>query len=141
LKHRKHPLQRFDRGGVPIVSDRGFHRATSAEQPLLEPTEAIYLHHFPYREEGVTRRRLALLCGSDESGRTRVQEGDIAADGMVPRFQTLDAVYRGDWAQVRNYRFDGEFSVARPIPWTSLAAPADLVIRRWYADAAAEGRP
>jgi Glycosyl transferase family 2 len=141
LKHRKHPLQRYDRGGVPILSDRGFHRATSAEQPLLEPTEAVYLHHFPYREEGVTRRRLALLCGSDESGRTRVQEGDIAADGMVPRFQTLDAVYRGDWDQVRNYRFDGEFSVARPIPWTTLAAPEDLVIRRWYADAAAEGRP
>ncbi|HEY5011750.1 MAG TPA: glycosyltransferase family 2 protein [Acidimicrobiia bacterium] len=140
LRHRKHPLQRFDRGGTPIVSDRGFHRATSAERPLLEPTEAIYLHHFPYRDQQVTRRRLALLCSTDETGRTRVQEGDDAADGMVPRFETLDAVYRGDWDRVRNYRFDGEHSVARPVPWTSLAGPEDVAVRRWYATESAEGR-
>jgi hypothetical protein len=143
LKHRKHPLQRFDRGGKPIISDRGFHRATSEERPLLEPTAAIYLHHFPYRDEQVTRRRLARLCGSDENGRTRVQEGDDAADGMVPRFQTLDAVYRNDWDNVRNYRFDGEFSVARPIPWTTLAGRDDLEVRRWYETerATESGRP
>jgi hypothetical protein len=141
LKHRKHPLQRFDRGGPPIICDRGFHQASSAERPLLEPAEALYLHHFPYREESVTRRRLAMLCGTDESGRTRVQEGDDAADGMVPRFETLDAVYRGDWDHVRNYRFDGEFSIAKPIPWTTLARPEDLAVRRWYAAEPAEGRP
>ena len=141
LKHRKHPLQRFDRDAPPIICDRGFHRAASAERPLLEPTEAIYLHHFPYRDEAVTRRRLALLCGSDETGRTRVQEGDDAADGMVPRFQTLDAVYRGDWDEVRNYRFDGEFSTARPIPWTTLAAPRDLAVRRWYESTQSETTP
>jgi hypothetical protein len=134
LKHRKHSLQRFDRGGVPIFSDRGFHRATSEECPLIEPVEAIYLHHFPYRAEDVTRRRLARLCGTDEHGNTRVQEGDDAADGMVPRFQTLDAVYRGDWANVRNYRFDGEFTVARPIAWSQLANPDDLAVKRWYTD-------
>jgi hypothetical protein len=137
LKHRKHSLQRFDRGAPAIISNRGFHRATSSVRPLLEPTEAIYLHHFPYRDEQVTRRRLALLCGTDESGRTRVQAGDDAADGMVPRFETLDAVYRGDWDAVRNYRFDGEFSVARPVPWTSLAGADDLTVRRWYVEPAA----
>jgi glycosyltransferase involved in cell wall biosynthesis len=141
LKHRKHPLQRFDRRGAQIICDRGFHRATSAERPLIEPTEAIYLHHFPYRDPHVTRRRLAMLCGTDETGRTRVQEGDDAADGMVPRFETLDAVYRGDWEHVRNYRFDGEFSVARPVPWTQLAGPEDLPVRRWYTTEGAEGRP
>jgi hypothetical protein len=134
LKHRKHSLQRYDRGGIEILSDRGFHRATSAEVPLLEPLEAIYLHHFPYREEDVTRRRLALLCGTDADGNTRVREGDDAADGMVPRFQTLDAVYRGDWGSVRNYRFDGEFTVASPIEWSTLAPPEDLVVARWYRD-------
>jgi hypothetical protein len=63
-----------------------------------------------------------------------VQAGDDAADGMVPRFETLDAVYRGDWDAVRNYRFDGEFSVARPVPWTSLAGADDLPVRRWYVE-------
>jgi hypothetical protein len=134
-RHRKHPLQRFDRHGLPIICDRGFHRATSDERPLLEPTDAVFLHHFPYREETFTRRRLETLCANDAAGRTRVQEGDDAADGMVPRFQTLDAVYRQDWDQVRNYRIDGEFSVARPIAWTDLATPADLEIKRWYTTA------
>jgi hypothetical protein len=139
--HRKHPLQRFDRDGAPIVCDRGFHRAVSEERPLREPPEAIWLHHFPYREEQVTRRRLALLCGTDETGATRVDENDDAADGMIPRFQTLDAVYRGDWEHVRNYRPDGEFSVARPVPWTSLAPPADAPVPRWYtADELASAR-
>jgi len=132
LRHRKHSLQRFDRGAPEIICDRGFHRAHSSVEPLREPTEAIYLHHFPYREPDVTRRRLALLCGTDESGATRVRPGDDAADGMVPRFQTLDAVYRGDWDQVRNYRFDGEFSVARPVPWETLAGARDAGFARWY---------
>jgi hypothetical protein len=132
LNHRKHPLQRFDRAGPPIFADRGFHRASSEERPLREPTEAVYVHHFPYREQDVTRRRLALLCGTDETGRTRVLEDDDAADGMVPRFETLDAVYAGDWARVRNYRFDGDTSVANPVAWASLAGPADVEYKRWY---------
>ena len=133
-RHRKHSLQRFDRNGPPIVCDRGFHRATCSDRPLVEPMEAIYLHHFPYRDPVVTRRRLARLCGTDENGRTRVRDGDDAADGMVPRFHTLDAVYRGDWDAVRNYRVDGAFSVARPVRWDQLATPQDVVVPRWYTD-------
>jgi hypothetical protein len=132
LAHRKHPLQRFDRAGPPIYCDRGFHRATSDERPLREPTSAIYVHHFPYREPDVTRRRLALLCENDTAGKSRVREGDDAADGMVPRFQTLDAVYRGDWAQVRNYRIDGKHSGAQPVPWSEVADPGDTDVQRWY---------
>jgi glycosyl transferase family 2 len=131
LEHRKHPLQRWDRAGAPIISDRGFHRATSDERPLREPTDAIYLHHFPYRDPDVTRRRLALLCGG-ESESTRVRANDDAADGMVPRFQTLDAVYRQDWANVRNYRVDGAFTTPYPIPWLELAGEADAEPKRWY---------
>jgi Glycosyl transferase family 2 len=134
LKHRKHPLQRFDRNGPPIICDRGFHRAMSEARPLREPLEAIFLHHFPYRDEQITRSRLAALCATDEQGRVRAVEGDDAADGMIPRFRTLDAVYAQDWSNVRNYRIDGEFSTARPKPWTTLAKPDDLRIRRWYDD-------
>jgi hypothetical protein len=136
--HRKHPLQRFDRGGAAIVADRGFHRASSTERPLVEPLEAVYIHHFPYREPGVTRRRLAALCGTDENGSRRVREGDDAADGMVPRFETLDAVYACDWDRVRNYRFDGKFSVAHPVPWTALVPAADTKCKRWYGSHADE---
>jgi hypothetical protein len=72
-----------------------------------------------------------MLC-EGEDGARRVQDGDDAADGMVPRFRTLDAVYRGDWQNVRNYRFDGEFSVARPVRWTELAQPNEAEFKRWY---------
>ena len=132
LEHRKHSLQRFDRVGPAILCDRGFHRASSETRPLLEPNEAIYLHHFPYRAESVTRQRLATLCGTDEFGNTRVVDGDDAADGMVPRFATLDAVYRQDWKNVRNYRHDGAFSVAAPNPWNELVDEADSAAVRWY---------
>ena len=132
LRHRKHSLQRYDRSGPPILSDRGFHRATSDERPLREPTEAIFLHHFPYRDQEITRRRLALLCDTDHSGKTRVQDGDDAADGMVPRFETLEAVYRGDWAKVRNYRFESDFSTARPERWDDLVDESERVPLLWY---------
>jgi hypothetical protein len=130
--HRKHPLQRFDRSGPPIVCDRGFHRASSEERPLREPMDAVFVHHFPFRDEAVTRARLARLCANDASGATRVRAGDDAADGMVPRFQTLDAVYRGDWVNVRNYRVDTEYTVARPVPWTTLVSAEDAHFARWY---------
>jgi hypothetical protein len=41
-------------------------------------------------------------------------------------------VYARDWDNVRNYRFDGKFSVARPMPWAELAGPADMTCVRWY---------
>ena len=135
LKHRKHPLQRWDRSGPPIICDRGFHRASSDERPLREPADAIYLHHFPYRDPDVTRRRLALLCGADETEPTRVRANDDAADGMVPRFQTLDAVYRQDWENVRNYRADGAFTTPNPVPWIELAGAGDAEPKRWYTTA------
>jgi hypothetical protein len=61
-----------------------------------------------------------------------VRYDDDAADGMIPRFETLDAVYAGDWSRVRNYRFDGKYSVARPVPWTSLVSADDAEFKRWY---------
>ena len=139
LNHRKHPLQRFDRNGPPIVCDRGFHRAASSERPLREPSEAIYLHHFPYREQCLTRRRLAMLCGTDETGGTRVQDGDDAADGMVLRFRILDAVYRGDWEAASAGRLMGEYSTDEPVPWPTLAGPDDAAVKRWYHDQIVEG--
>jgi hypothetical protein len=132
LGHRKHPLQRFDRNGPPILADRGFHRASSSERPLREPNAAIFVHHFPFREEEATRRRLTALCANDDTGRARARSDDDATDGMVPRFQTLDAVYSGDWARVRNYHGDGKHAFANPVPWTTLVAPADAECRRWY---------
>jgi hypothetical protein len=131
LRHRKHPLQRFDRARVPITSDRGFHRAWCDEQ-LVEPVESIFTHHFPYRNPDVTRARLSMLCERNEGSRIRIRTEDDAVNGMVSRYETLDAVYRQDWDHVQSYFGRPEFSVARPELWTALVDAEDARVQRWY---------
>ncbi|MER3452773.1 MAG: hypothetical protein C4321_03250, partial [Chloroflexota bacterium] len=71
MGHRKHPLLRWDRDRPRIYAGVGFHRAVCEERPLLEPEEGVFLHHFPFRDEEVSRRRLALLCAPDGDGASR----------------------------------------------------------------------
>ena len=99
--HRKHPLQRYDRTGAPIECGRGFHLASCAD-PLYEPVQPVFLHHFPFREEQTTRRRLRLLCTNNRSGGARALASDDATGHMLPRFRSLDAVYAQDWNRVEN---------------------------------------
>jgi hypothetical protein len=133
LGHRKHPLLRWDRGRPRVYAGVGFHRAVCEERPLLEPDDPVFCHHFPFREEEVSRRRLELLCGPSADGAARARDGDPAAAGMRPRWRSLDAVYRRDWANVENYAPPPAppFGVA-PRPWTELVEPADAVVARWY---------
>jgi hypothetical protein len=130
LNHRKHSLQRFDRVGEPIFCGRGFHSARSNQRPLLEPTDAIFIHHFPYRDPAVTRARLASLCDASTGG-SRVNANDDAGAGIRPRFETLEAVYRQDWDHVRSYD-SWEFTAARPRPWTDFVDERDAIVSRWY---------
>ena len=124
LKHRKHSLQRFDRAGIEIRSDRGFHRATSAEVPLLEPLEAIYLHHFPYREGGGDAPAARWLCGTDEHGKTRVCRKATTPRTEWCRGSRHSTPCTGVTGRTfGNYRFDGEFTVAKPIERSKLAPP------------------
>lgn len=133
LGHRKHPLLRWDRGRPRIYAGAGFHRAVCEERPLLEPEEGVFCHHFPFREEAVTRRRLALLCAEDEGAAARAREGDPAAAGMRPRWRSLDAVYRRDWASVENYAPPPAPPVGVSLrPWPDVVSPADACVARWY---------
>ena len=100
--HRKHPLQRYDRNGPPIECGRGFHLAACADL-LYEPAQPIFLHHFPFREEQTTRRRLGLLWAKNAQGATRAVASDDATGHMLPRFRSLDAVYAHDWSRVENF--------------------------------------
>jgi hypothetical protein len=128
--HRKHPLQRFDRSGPPMSCGRGFHLA-ECEATLWEPARPIFLHHFPFRQERVTRQRLSLLCGLDANGSSRALAADDATGHMLPRFRSLDAVYRQDWANVEN------FIPGRPLHgvelkrWDEHVEPEDRDVRAW----------
>lgn len=66
-RHRKHPLQRYGRNAAPIECGRGFHLARCEEQ-LYEPSQPAFLHHFPFRERDITRRRLEALWAKKPNG-------------------------------------------------------------------------
>lgn len=132
LGHRKHPLQRFDRDGAPIVCDLGFHRAASTERPLREPDDDIYVHHFPYRERDVTRRRLDLLLGADRVTKLDDVAASEPSAGMVQRIQSFEAIYAGDWARAAELRLPGEYDGVVPVPWSQYAPASDVEFPRWY---------
>jgi len=60
IRHYKHPLQRFDRDGPFILSSVGFHTCEANDRvQLVEPSAGVVTHHFQYRTESITRRRLS----------------------------------------------------------------------------------
>jgi hypothetical protein len=90
LGHSNHPLQRWDREGALITVGGGAHAASCAET-LLEPSTAVFFHHFPYRQEAFTRRRLERVFGL-HGGERRASAA--ASRHMGARLESLDAVYR-----------------------------------------------
>jgi hypothetical protein len=125
-RHRKHPLQRWDRGAPDIICEAGFHRAHS-DAPIIEPTMGAYLHHFPFRDEATSRARLDVLCGGSSS---RARQDDPATAHMLPRYRSLEAVYSQRWDQVENF-MPGKGLGVELHPWTELVEPADQAMARW----------
>jgi glycosyltransferase involved in cell wall biosynthesis len=131
--HRKHSLQRFDRGGPAIRCGLGIHTAASTEK-LIEPTDPIFLHHFPFREEHLTRKRLLALHTKGPDGLERLPQGQEATGHMYARFRSLDAVYRGDWANVENFMTEPVSRGVVLAPWDAQAGARDAPVARWHSD-------
>lgn len=123
--HWKHPLQRFDAEGPFLRTLEGFHSASVVRDVrLVEPVGGIVTHHFQYREETTTRRRMELLCG----GADRNAHNDVIGNSSIrKRFENLDAVYAGRWDDVDSLRTHA------PEVGVSLKEWSDLTsVRRWY---------
>ncbi len=126
--HRKHPLQRWDRGGPAITCLAGFHQATAPDTVLIEPAEPIFLHHFPFRVEAVSRRRLELLVG-DAGGRA---SGDPKLHWHIhKRFRQLDAVYAHHWDAVEDLSPAGRRKGIRLRPWVRQVPKVDTDFARF----------
>jgi len=124
--HWKHPLQRFDRDGLFIASDEGYHSATvRTHVPLLEPIGGIRTHHFQYREEQRTRAKLEMTCGPG-SIRTALHQS-IGNAGFAKRRKSLDAVYAQRWDDVVGLPNSRSRTGFTPTPW-----PDPTSTRRWY---------
>lgn len=128
--HRKHPLVRWDRHGPGITVGPGFHVASSDERPLLEAREPVFLHHFPFREETVSRRRFeALVGGAATAARAR---HDDAATHLRARWRSFDAVYRHKWHRVENLRMHGRGHGVDLLRWDQRVPARDVQVARWY---------
>ena len=143
--HRKHPLILYRRDAPQIEADRGFHLVRS-ETPLLEPSQPIFLRHFPFREEIVTRRRLDILLTTDRVGKSRADPSEDSATHMLARHRSLDAVYRGRWEEVVNFiALDPAARALVPTSpvgiqlknWWEVLEPEHREIVRWYSTSGA----
>jgi len=124
LGHWKHLLQRFDRHGQFVVSNDGAHLAFCSER-LVEPEVGIVVHHFQYRDEGVTRAKLDLICGS-ATNRVGLHES-AGFSGFARRHRSLDAVYAQRWAEVDVLPNRQAGAHQNPRPW-----PGAADVTRWY---------
>jgi len=130
--HRTHPLRRFDRDRPRIWSDIGHHRAYSDEQPLFEPSEAIFEHHFPFRRKDVTLKRLRALYSTTD-GSSRVDPRAPEHAHMTLRLQSLEAVYGQRWHNLETELVGGcRRPHVEPLPWTELVDPEHTSVKRWY---------
>lgn len=129
--HRKHPLQRWDLGAAPVVCGPGFHQASCAGGQLIEPLQHIYLHHFPFRVESISRRRLELLCAPDHHANPRALDRKVHAH-LHNRLTSFNAVYRHDWEAVENFLPARGHRGIFVEPWSTQVPAADQSFARWY---------
>jgi glycosyltransferase involved in cell wall biosynthesis len=126
--HFKHQLLRFDRDGPPLLVGYGAHRP-SGPRRVFEALEPVVVHHFQFRDEAVTRRRMQALATRMIDADGHQMRSNRSAWG---RFEDLDHVYRGEWDHVRN---DGtrEMGVADVLGTADeLLAPEDARLPTWY---------
>lgn len=137
-RHRKHPLQRYDRDGPSLQCAEGFHIVQCTEQ-LYEPLQPAFLHHFSYRDEGVTRRRLEALWATGGTGSSRALEARDTH--MLARRLSVDAVYSQNWAEVHNFvALDPMYSALSSVPpkgvgvrpWSEAVEAEHQQVLRWY---------
>lgn len=126
LDHLKHPLQRWDAAGFKMASGLGFHRVHAA-RTVVEPRDWVITHHFPFRDEAVTRARLARLW---EAGGRMSELSWVSRTDRLARYESIDAIYRGEWAKVVHFHTGTEG--VHPRPWTELVDPGDESVDRWY---------
>jgi glycosyltransferase involved in cell wall biosynthesis len=129
IRHYKHPLTRFDRSGPFLLVPNSFHTwAPSDKSQLVEPRRGIVTHHVQYRQEEVTRKRLAAIYG--DQSRRAAHVASTGSDGGQRRLRSLDAVYAQRWSEVDNDRHvRGDVGV-RLQRWSDLSPGFEVA--RWY---------
>jgi hypothetical protein len=130
LGHYKHALQRWDRRGSPIACGHGFHDA-GCDERLLEPTLPVIVHHFPFRAETATRRRLERLFGQGGGAADRVAD-QVHHAHLRLRLRSLDALYEQRWEDVAYFPPCARGYVPDLRRWQEWVGPDARDPPRWY---------
>jgi glycosyl transferase family 2 len=126
--HWKHPVLRWN-PERDRAFDEGAHKVISDESTLREPARGIVVHHCPFREEAVTRRRLAQLMSERLSHLT--EQETLQRQQMLGRVRVVDRVYAGEFEELRQPSV-GFFPRRLQLkPWQELVPAQDRVFRRW----------
>jgi glycosyltransferase involved in cell wall biosynthesis len=132
LRHFKHQLVRFDEGSTPLTLTSGYHRVKRSPDvaPLIEADAPILVHHFRYRTEAATRRRLEQLVerhANKDLGVRNVRTANIEA-----RRSMLDDVYAQRWDHINDPNPWDRHRHPRPRPWVEQVPAEHQHIARWY---------
>ena len=138
-KHWKHPIVRYTRGHHFACQTRGLHIPfVSGNAFLVEPSESLWLHHFPFREESATRARLTALCTpSSELGghhRSIVDDVRLNGEGAIKRHRSLDLIYSQQWDSVElpHSQIEQKKIGVDVKHWSELMRPDEYEPLRWY---------
>lgn len=101
MTHHKHPVFLWKASGREIEVEPGFHQLRCYGEATYEPAASLIMHHHPFRNEADARDRLTAL---HERGSTQSTSAASADVHMKARLESLDAVYRGDYDAVLDYR-------------------------------------
>ena len=104
--HQKHPAILWGRSLPEITVHPGSHHVGCSAAALFEPEATLVMHHHPYRSLEHTAARLEIVA----------RRGTW--DHLEARRHSIEAVFRGDYANVLNYRTK-KLGIS-PRPWTEL---------------------
>lgn len=90
--HQKHPAILWGRDLPEITVNPGSHHVSCGRAALYEPAQTLVMHHHPYRSLEHTSARLEIVA----------KRGTW--DHLDARRHSIEAVFRGDYANVLNYR-------------------------------------
>ena len=102
--HQKHPAILWGNDLAEITVHPGSHHVGCRAEALYEPAGTLVMHHHPYRSLEHTAARLEIVA----------KRGTW--DHLDARRHSIEAVFRGDYANVLNYRTQ-RLGIA-PRPWT-----------------------
>ena len=133
LVHDKHNLIRFDNGEFDVAIYGGYHHFRS-KVALYEPRDGLCIHHFQFRSEKHTFKRLKALVGMDANGCSRLGDAEYNKK-LLNSVPVHMGWYVGRYVKARKL-YDNEILFEQaPTAWRNVMRHVngtEHMFNRWY---------